>query len=165
MKFSKFIVASLLVLLGVTFGSCDKEDDGNEKDSVKAGVHRVEIELKSSESLDYILQVIPTANKGACDMYYELESGEGGNVSDFTGGSSVGSMVQEMSYVDGVKRIVYYTSKNCTNLNVSLSLIAAFEMIEYSYTIKFFIDGVETKSYSDKGATKTSVQRMFNSAE
>ena len=48
---------------------------------------------------------------------------------------------------------------------MSLSLIAAFETIEYSYTIKFFIDGVETKSYSDKGATKTSVQRMFNSAE
>jgi hypothetical protein len=165
MKFSKFLAASLLILVGVTFSACDKKDDEEEKDSVKAGVHRVEIELKSSESLDYILQVIPSSNKGACDMYYELETGADGAVSDFTGGSSVGSMVQEMSTVDGRKKIIYYTSNNCTNLNVSLSLIAAFETIEYSYTINFFVDGVETKSYSDEGVTKTSVQRMFNSAE
>lgn len=164
MKFSKFLVVSLLVLMGATFGAYDKNEN-EEKNLPKTGVHRVEIELKSSSELDYILQIIPTSDNGVCDLFYELENGSDDDASDFSGSVRVGNMLQEISNVDGIKKFVYFTSNNCTNLNVSLSLMAAFELVEYSYSVKFFIDGKGFTPYEDEGKTDRSIQVMFSSSE
>ena len=44
-------------------------------------------------------------------MYYELETGADGAVSDFTGGSSVGSMVQEMAALDApIERVLAWAT-------------------------------------------------------
>lgn len=158
MNYSKFLVTAILFMMGTVFMACDKEDEG-EKVGEKAGVHRVEIELKSEGEMDYILQIVPASAIGSCSLFYDLSSDESG----VSGSYEIGTMESKMESLNGTKKFIYYTDKNCTSLNVNLLLTSGFNTVDFAYKVKFFIDGEEVKSYEDKGTIEKSYQRMFNS--